>query len=79
MAPLCYRRHAARRCDRQLCFQLAQPDEIMMADIQRVWHAKWYDYGAHKVWLQTNREGVVVVCCTVDRLMRHGPAGSPPG
>jgi transposase InsO family protein len=41
-----------------------------MADIQRVWHANWQVYGADKVWLQMNREGIVVARCTVERLMR---------
>ena len=41
-----------------------------MADIQRVWHANWQVYGADKVWLQMNREGIAVARCTVERLMR---------
>lgn len=41
-----------------------------MADIQRVWHANWQVYGADKVWLQLNREGIEVARCTVERLMR---------
>jgi transposase InsO family protein len=41
-----------------------------MADIQRVWHANWQVYGADKVWLQINREGIRVARCTVERLMR---------
>jgi putative transposase len=30
----------------------------LKADIQRVWHANWQVYGADKVWLQMNREGI---------------------
>jgi len=41
-----------------------------MGDIQRVWHANWQVYGADKVWLQMNREGIAVARCTVERLMR---------
>lgn len=70
MAPSCYRRHAARRRYPELRSQRAQRDEVMMADIQRVWHANWQVYGADKVWLQMNREGIVVARCTVERLMR---------
>jgi putative transposase len=28
-------------------------------------------YGARKVWLQLNREGIVVARCTVERLMKQ--------
>jgi putative transposase len=35
-----------------------------------VWHANLQVYGADKVWLQLNREGVSVARCTVERLMR---------
>jgi len=70
MAPSCYRRHAARRRQPQLRSQRAQRDEALMADIQRVWHANWQVYGADKVWLQLNREGIEVARCTVERLMR---------
>ena len=70
MAPSCYRRHAARQRHPQLRSQRAQRDEVLMADIQRVWHANWQVYGADKVWLQMNREGIAVARCTVERLMR---------
>ncbi|MGE4237246.1 IS3 family transposase [Hydrogenophaga sp.] len=70
MAPSCYRRHAARQRHPQLRSQRAQRDEVLMADIQHVWHANWQVYGADKVWLQMNREGSAVARCTVERLMR---------
>ncbi len=70
MAPSCYRRHAARRRHPQLRSQRAQRDEVLMGDIQRVWHGNWQVYGADKVWLQMNREGIAVARCTVERLMR---------
>lgn len=50
--------------------QRAQRDEGLKADIQRVWHANWQVYGADKVWLQMNREGIAVARCTVEQLMR---------
>ena len=35
-------------------------------------HAAHYGvYGARKVWLQLNREGIPVARCTVERLMRR--------
>ena len=70
MAPSCYWRHAARQRNPQLRSARAQRDEALKADIQRVWHANWQVYGADKVWLQMNREGIVVARCTVERLMR---------
>ncbi len=42
-----------------------------MPQIHRVWHANLQVYGADKVWLQLNREGVTVARCTVERLMRQ--------
>ncbi len=71
MAPSCYWRHAAHQCCPALRSQRAQRDEVLSADIQRVWHAKGQLYGADKVWLQLNREGVQVARCTVERLMRR--------
>jgi putative transposase len=55
-------------------------DEELKAEIARV-HADNYGvYGARKVWLQLNREGVPVARCTVERLMRElGLAGARRG
>ena len=36
-----------------------------------MWHANWQVYGADKVWLQMNREGIRVARCTVERLMQR--------
>jgi len=51
-------------------------DEQLKAAITRV-HADNYGvYGARKVWLALNREGIAVARCTVERLMGElGPAG----
>ena len=70
MAPSCYWRHAARQRNPQLRSARAQHDDHLKADIQRVWHANWQVYGADKLWLQMNREGIRVARCTVERLMR---------
>ena len=55
---------------------LAQPpptalrDEELAVEVRRV-HAENYGvYGARKVWLALNREGLPVARCTVERLMR---------
>ena len=71
LAPSCYWRHAARRRRPELRSPRAQRDAVLALDVQRVWHANWQVYGANKVWLQMNREGIRVARCTVERLMRN--------
>jgi putative transposase len=46
------------------------PDEQLKVEIERVWKQNYRVYGARKVWLQLNREGIPVARCTVERLMR---------
>ena len=55
-------------------------DEELKVEIVRV-HAENYGvYGARKVWLALNREGIPVARCTVERLMRGlGLAGARRG
>jgi transposase InsO family protein len=69
IAPSAYRRHAARKRDPLLRSARAKRDEVLMSEIERVWHANLGVYGADKVWKQLNREGVAVARCTVERLM----------
>jgi putative transposase len=64
IAPSCYRPHAARLRNPALRPDRARQDEQLIPDIQRVWHANWQVYGADKVWLQMNREGVRIARCT---------------
>ena len=47
----------------------AQRDQELVAQIERVHTASRGRYGARKVWLQLNREGIPVARCTVERLM----------
>ena len=48
----------------------AKRDAYLVEQIRRV-HADNYGvYGARKVWLQLNRDGIPVARCTVERLMR---------
>ncbi len=44
-------------------------DEALKAEIKRVHAANYGVYGARKVWLALNREGIAVARCTVERLM----------
>ncbi len=45
-------------------------DEELKVEITRVHWENFSAYGARKVWLQLNREGIGVARCTVERLMR---------
>jgi putative transposase len=47
-----------------------QRDAWLKEEITRVHQANFAVYGARKVWLALNREGIVVARCTVERLMR---------
>lgn len=44
-------------------------EERLMVAIARVHHDNYGVYGARKVWLALNREGIPVARCTVERLM----------
>jgi putative transposase len=44
-------------------------DEQLKAQIKRIHAANYGVYGARKVWLALNREGIGVARCTVERLM----------
>ena len=44
-------------------------DDELKEDIRRVHAANYGVYGARKVWLTLNREGIAVARCTVERLM----------
>lgn len=46
-------------------------DEWLTGEIRRVFEDNFRVYGARKVWLQLNREGITVARCTVARLMRQ--------
>jgi putative transposase len=63
--PSTYYDARTRRSDR------AARDEQLKAEISRIWDANYGVYGARKVWLALNREGIPVVRCTVERLMRE--------
>jgi len=44
-------------------------DEALKPEIMRVHAANYGVYGARKVWLALNREGIGVARCTIERLM----------
>ena len=71
IAPLAYRRHAARCRDQSWLSTRARRDMALMPAIERVWNANQQVYGADKIWKQMNREGIEVARCTFERLMRR--------
>jgi putative transposase len=64
IAPSTFYDARTKRSDR------AVRDEELKAEISRIWDANYGVYGARKVWLALNREGIGVARCTVERLMR---------
>lgn len=72
IAPSTYYEHAARseRLARGELTSAQERDAMLRNEIQRVWKGNYCVYGARKVWLQLNREGIEVARCTVERLMR---------
>jgi putative transposase len=44
-------------------------DDVLKVEISRVYGENYRVYGARKVWLALNREGIRVGRCTVERLM----------
>lgn len=67
VAPSTY--YAAKARERDPCARVLR-DAQLEAEIIRVYESHYGVYGARKVWLQLNREGISVARCTVERLMR---------
>ena len=65
IAPSTYYEHVTRRPSRR---EISDAD--LKPQVRRVWEANYRVYGARKVWLALNREGITVARCTVERLMR---------
>jgi putative transposase len=65
IAPSTYYEHQARTA-----IAREQRDVYLLQQIERVHRANFSVYGARKVWLALNREGIAVARCTVERLMR---------
>ncbi len=70
IAPSTYFDHLAKRADPEKRSIRARRDTTLRPKINRVFEQNLKVYGARKVWLQLNREGVEVARCTVERLMR---------
>ena len=80
IAPSTYYAHKARERDPGLLSARVKRDAVLRGEIERVWRENRQVYGARKVWLQLEREGVPVARCTVERLMQaKGLAGAVRG
>ena len=71
IAPSTYYACKALEVDPTKASAQAQRDALLRPEIWRVFKQNFGVYGARKVWLQLNREGIVVARCTVERLMRE--------
>jgi len=71
MAPSVY--YEAKACERDPERRSARRrrDERLKLEIRRVFDENFGVYGVRKVWIQLNREKIVVAKCTVRRLMRE--------
>ena len=63
IAPSTYYEHHNREPSRR-----EVRDEELKAHISRIHASNYGVYGARKVWLALNREGIAVARCTVERL-----------
>jgi putative transposase len=70
IAPATYYEHRARRIDPGRRPARAKRDDMLRAEIRRVWEENLCVYGAVKIWHQLGRESIPVARCTVARLMR---------
>ena len=77
IAPSVYYEHQARRRDPARQPARTRRDATLAEHIARVSREHREVYGVRKVWKQLLREGIIVACCTVARLMRRrGLAGA---
>ena len=67
IAPSTY--YDAAKAARRVTDQDLREERLMVA-IARVHHDNYGVYGARKVWLALNRQGIPVARCTVERLMK---------
>jgi transposase InsO family protein len=70
IAPSTYYEHRAQLADPARRSPRAQRDDVVRAEIQRVYDANQQVYGVRKVWRQLKRERIVTPRCAVARLMR---------
>ncbi len=70
IAPPIYYEWKRRETDPSLHPHRFQRDVTLRPEIERIGKGNRRVYGAERVWLQLNREGIKVACCAVERLMK---------
>jgi transposase InsO family protein len=70
IAPSTYYEAKARERDYLRVPPRVRYDQVLCAEIRRIWDENYEVYGARKVWHQLKRDGFQVAKCTVERLMR---------
>ncbi len=70
IAPSSYYEHKACERDPDRLSDRIKRDKALECDIRRVCENNFKVYGANKIWRQMLREGIRVVRCTVERLMK---------
>ena len=76
IAPSTYHDYAGRRGDPERLPSRARRDDVLRAQIRRVWDENFRVYGVRKIWRQLCREGIEAARCTTARLMKQmGLAG----
>lgn len=71
IAPSTYYHHKACQANPELISARAQRDQMLNAQIHRIWKENFQVYGVRKVWRQLGREGIDAARCTIERLMRQ--------
>jgi putative transposase len=80
IAPSTYYERKAREIDPERRPQRMKRDQVLCAQIDRVWKTNFRVYGARKIWRHLGREKICAARCTVERLMRKmGLAGAVRG
>ena len=70
IAPSTYYWHKAQVADPARRSARAQRDDVVRAEIQRVYDVNQQVYGVRKVWRQLTRDRIVAPRCAIERLMR---------
>ena len=69
IAPATYYLHRRRRAHPELRAARSLRDDELKAEILRVYDENFLVYGAKKIWVTLNKEGITIARCTVERLM----------
>jgi transposase InsO family protein len=71
IAPSTFYTHNLRLSDRGKIPLRLKRDQVLKAELLRVFEENFRVYGARKIWRQLKRDGIAVARCTVERLMKQ--------